>query len=105
MCRAHDWALRFQSAPGFGTNVRLWLPLVAAPSPGPAVTTRHRPGKRVLVVDDEDLVRGVFKAMLEHKGCEVLTAANGREGVDLLRREEGYVDAVLLDLNIPLLDG
>ena len=52
----------------------------------PAAPTQFRPGTRVLVVDDEDLVRGVIKAMLERRGCEVLTASNGREGVDLFRR-------------------
>lgn len=105
--KAHGGALTLRSAPGEGTTVRVWLPLAEVPtsvepSEPPA---RFRPGTRVLVVDDEDLVRAVLKAMLERKGCEVLTAANGREGVDLFRQEGGRVDAVLLDLNMPVLDG
>lgn len=80
-------------------------PLAADPELASAGPARFRPGTRVLVVDDEDLVRGVLKAMLEKNGCEVLTAANGREGLDVLRRERGRVDAVLLDLNMPVLDG
>jgi CheY-like chemotaxis protein len=71
----------------------------------PAAPTRFKPGTRILVVDDEVLVRGVIKAMLERRGCDVLTASNGREGVDLFRQEAGQLDAVLIDLNMPILDG
>ena len=78
--------------------------MTSHPDP-PAVPTRLPPGTRVLVVADEDRVGGVIKAMLERRGCEVLTASNGREGVDLFRREARRVDAVLLDLNMPILDG
>jgi two-component system cell cycle sensor histidine kinase/response regulator CckA len=103
--KAHGGALRVRTAPGAGTTVRLWLPLAAPEVPAPAPAARFRAGTRVLVVDDEDLVRGVVKAMLERRGCAVLTAANGSEAVDLFRREAGRVDAVLLDLNMPVMDG
>jgi PAS domain S-box-containing protein len=102
--KSHGGALRIQSEPRVGTTVRIWLPQ-AADEPPPAGPGRLPPGTRVLVVDDEDLVRSVIKAMLERKGCEVLLAANGREGVDLFRQEGGRIDAVLLDLNMPVLDG
>jgi CheY-like chemotaxis protein len=69
------------------------------------VPNRFPPGTLVLVVDDDDMVRSVLKAMLERKGCEVLTAANGREAVDLFRQERARVSALLLDLNMPVLDG
>jgi CheY-like chemotaxis protein len=103
--KAHGGALRIRTAPGAGTTVRLWLPPAAPDMPASAPATRFRPGTRVLVVDDEDLVRGVVKAMLERKGCAVLTAANGRDAVDVMRREADRVDAVLLDLNMPVMDG
>src|SRR5205085_7460111 len=80
------------------------LPLAGTPEP-PDMAPALRPGTRVLVVDDDDLVRGVLQAMLERKGCQVLLAGNGREGADLFRREAGRLDAVLLDLNMPVLDG
>ena len=60
---------------------------------------------RILVVDDDELVRNVLKTILESNGYEVLTATNGREGVDIFHREGGRVDTVLLDLNMPVLDG
>ena len=103
--KAHGGALRARSEPGRGTTVRIWLPLASSSPTPPRAPTRFKPDTCILVVDDEDLVRGVIKAMLERRGCEVLTASNGREGVDLFRREAGRVNAVLLDLNMPILDG
>ena len=58
----------------------------------------------VVVVDDQDLVRSGLQMVLEARGCEVLgTAADGREGVQLVRRTSP--DVVLMDIRMPVLDG
>jgi len=59
--------------------------------------------KRILVVDDSQLVREMNKAQLEEAGYEVLTASDGQEGLDLARKESP--DVILLDLMLPKLDG
>ncbi|HVM21636.1 MAG TPA: response regulator [Egibacteraceae bacterium] len=56
---------------------------------------------RVLVVDDEYDIRYLVQAALEH--CEVLTAADGPSALALLRHAK--VDAVLLDVMMPGMDG
>jgi len=58
---------------------------------------------RVLVVDDEEVLREMFQDQLEAHGFAVTTAADGQEGLDLLRAR-GF-DVVVLDLRMPRLDG
>ncbi len=59
--------------------------------------------KNILVVDDEDSVLGAMKDLLESKGYAVMEANNGVTGLKLLTEKE--VDAVVLDLNMPRMDG
>ena len=56
-------------------------------------------GTRILVVDDEEYVRKMFKRMLESEGWEVLTAESGEAALDVFEKEE--VDIILLDVNMP----
>lgn len=58
---------------------------------------------RVLVVDDDNSIRRTLEMHLSDEGFDVLTAADGQEGVDLALGEA--VDFVLLDLRLPKLDG
>lgn len=55
----------------------------------------------VLVVDDEESVRGVLTYTLQRLGCEVLGAAGGAEALGLYRGRGGEIAAVLLDLRMP----
>jgi CheY-like chemotaxis protein len=59
----------------------------------------------LLVIDDEEGVRSVAARMLERSGYRVITAADGRAGVDLFRDHADSIAAVLLDLTMPHLDG
>jgi CheY-like chemotaxis protein len=58
---------------------------------------------RVLVVDDAEVIRIAATYILEHAGYEVICATNGAEALRVLR--ESSVDAVLLDLQMPVMDG
>ncbi len=57
--------------------------------------------ENVLLVDDEEIVIGVGKQMLERLGYTVVTARNGREAVDFHTNNPGGVDLVLLDMIMP----
>jgi CheY-like chemotaxis protein len=59
----------------------------------------------VLLVDDEEIVRDVGRAMLDTLGYEVLIAANGKEGVEVFRRNREKISMVILDLMMPVMDG
>ena len=66
--------------------------------------TRPAPKRRVLLVDDEELIREVAEvALAKVGGWEVLTASSGEEGLSKAVAERP--DAILLDLMMPGLDG
>jgi len=58
---------------------------------------------KVLLVEDERVNRLTAQKLLEKSGCEVLTAQNGQEGLDVLR--ENAIDMVLMDIQMPIMDG
>src|SRR4029079_19449355 len=59
--------------------------------------------KRVLVVDDDPGIRDALRMILEYEGYQVLTAADGKSALSSLDAER--VDAVLLDIKMPGMDG
>jgi PAS domain S-box-containing protein len=108
--KAHGGSLDLQTHPGKGTEVVLSFPglaeaasvgSLAGPSEGAAQGTMPR---RVLLVDDDELVRMSVAPMLELDGCEVATAEHGGEALARFQAGESP-DLVLLDLNMPGLSG
>ncbi len=65
----------------------------------------RRPGRLVLVADDERLVREMARSMLESEGLAVVTAVDGHDALDAYRRHGRAVEAVLLDVRMPNMDG
>lgn len=59
--------------------------------------------KKILVVDDEVDILKVVTFRLRKSGYEILTAVDGREGLELIRNERP--DLILLDLRLPVIDG
>jgi two-component system, chemotaxis family, CheB/CheR fusion protein len=64
----------------------------------PDMTNRLR-GMRVLLVDDNADIRDVFALLLTAEGAQVITAATGREAIDLARRDD--FDVLLTDFGLP----
>jgi two-component system OmpR family response regulator len=60
-------------------------------------------GQHLLIVDDEDNLRSMLAAALQHHGFTVTTAENGRVALELIPKERP--DLVLLDVMMPDLDG
>lgn len=59
--------------------------------------------KQILVVDDDAQIREAIQWALEDEGLEVVTAADGHEGVEKVTRWRP--DVLVLDVNLPILDG
>ncbi len=57
----------------------------------------------ILVIDDEQSIRGLLKGVLQKAGHRVLEAEDGRKGLDLYQKEP--VDLVIMDLLMPETDG
>lgn len=60
---------------------------------------------RILLVDDEETVRGLLKRGLEMDGHEVVLAVDGADGIEKLEAESGAFDLVVTDIRMPIMDG
>jgi two-component system cell cycle response regulator CpdR len=60
---------------------------------------------RILVVDDEEAIRGLVARALAQDGHEIVTAEDGAEALDLLTRRPGGFDLLVADIRMPVMDG
>lgn len=63
------------------------------------------PRQTILVIDDEEMALTLVKRLLCDAGFHVITAQSGFEGLDHFRRRPNTIDLVILDLNMPYMDG
>ncbi len=106
--RGHRGAVRVDTDSGRGTTFEVLLPVAASP-----VAKRSRPphqardgeGRLVLVVDDEPMVRAAACRALVSRGFRTLDAEDGISGIEVFRANAERIDAVLLDLSMPNVDG
>jgi nitrogen-specific signal transduction histidine kinase len=104
--RNHDGWITVDSEPERGTTVRIHLPAseeAAEIAPKERSSPKQRFGT-ALVVEDEDMVMDVSRAMLEELGYRVLPAQTGEEALRLGSGHEGTIDLALLDLKLPDMD-
>jgi signal transduction histidine kinase/ActR/RegA family two-component response regulator len=102
----HAGHIEVDSALGGGTTVHVYLPAADSTAElGKSVRDEPVRGEgRVLVVDDEEIIRGSAGEVLKRLGYEAGSAKDGREGIALYEkaREEGHpFDVVITDLTIP----
>ena len=104
--KSHDGLISVASNPGAGTSFRMQLPL-AASDPNAAVdekrTLIYGRGQCVLLVDDEAEILRAMQGLLETLNYKPVFAENGLQAVKLY--EEQRPELVLLDVNMPEMDG
>ncbi|MHB8765346.1 MAG: PAS domain-containing sensor histidine kinase [Deferrisomatales bacterium] len=101
-------AVRVESAPGQGARFRVWLPRTAegAEDPRSADATAPEPaGRRLLLVDDEPLLREFWVEALERKGYRAEAVGCAEDALARLRRAPEEFDLVLTDQTMPGLTG
>lgn len=119
--RSHRGAIDLQSRPRQGTTFKVLFPaatksttsqslLVAdVAAAQQAALDSDRPtsagAATILVIDDDVTIRAVTTITLEGAGFLVLTAEDGRQGLEMFRRRAAEIDAILLDLNMPEMSG
>ena len=91
-----------------------WAELALPASDTPAETAARPPtpapryplaGQRLLVAEDNPVNRLIITALLQRLGAEVVEAEDGEQAVALARAQAGRLDAVLMDLHMPRIDG
>ena len=106
----HIWVY---SEPGRGTTFKVYLPRVdaaadalTAPAPigGPAGSPAGS-SETILVVEDDDAVRGLVVTSLERAGYTVLVAASGRDALSIIERQPGPIHLLLTDIVMPAMSG
>ncbi|MEL6106570.1 MAG: response regulator [Planctomycetota bacterium] len=107
--RSCGGVIHCSSSVGSGTRIQILLngsrePNVDPPKPM-VVQSEHRDLKRILLVEDEEMVREATGALLEHVGYEVDCAASADEALRLIRADPGGYDVLLLDYSMPGMNG
>jgi signal transduction histidine kinase/CheY-like chemotaxis protein len=108
--RGHQGAIQVRSRPTQGTAVRVFFPVIDEPAeasvPAPAQAQESWRGSgRVLIVDDEEVVRKIGSQMVHLLGFDPITAVDGVDGVEVFRKHAAAVVLVLLDLTMPRMSG
>ncbi len=103
--RRHEGDIKIASELGCGTTITITIPLRGAekPAPKPVVVEPAPPPLRVLVVEDEPLVREVVSVYLNEDGHMVETANNGVEGLEKFKAIP--FDVVVTDRAMPEMNG
>jgi CheY-like chemotaxis protein len=103
----HDGIIKVQSDRGKGSTFTVYLPASDKPvNESASVAEQPAAGSgTILLVDDEEMILGVGKSMLERLGYRVLTAGSGSEAIKIFRQDPAQIDLVILDLIMPELNG
>lgn len=103
----HQGAIMVSSKVGHGTLFRMLFPLAEEGEksfPASSIPAIHGSG-RILVVEDESMIRKTTRKMLEDLGYEVFLAENGKEGLDLFSKLYPSLNMVILDMIMPEMNG
>jgi CheY-like chemotaxis protein len=94
---------------GRGAQFSVYLPAVEMNgAAGHELHTAVSPdghGEKILVVDDEQIIREIMTVTLEKHGYQVVTASDGAEAVAMYARNRDDFQAVITDMIMPVLDG
>lgn len=107
--KSHGASIQVESAPGKGTCITIYFPALSVESlNGHAVletTPMAARGGKILLVDDEEIVRQSTSAMLKKLGFDVELAVDGIDAIEKFQLLHETLDLVLMDITMPRMDG
>ncbi|MDM8536690.1 response regulator [Desulfobacterales bacterium HSG17] len=104
--KKHEGYIHVDSELGKGTTVYIYLPAstLDIPSQPPKKTGSLLSNKRILVMDDEEMIRDIVSQMVEYLGYNIGAACNGEQAINMYTQAIDAhcpFDAVILDLTVP----
>gem|GEM_PF-1302403 len=107
--RAHKGTLKVYSEPGRGTTFRVLFPCSASgfesEESGREEEKPWRGEGLVLVVDDDEIIRGVSEQLLRKAGFDTICAPDGKSALETIRQKAGSLAAMLVDVTLPEMSG
>lgn len=105
--------IEINSEPGKGSDIYIVLPLETIKEVDTISNNKHEEehlqdlkGKRILLVEDNELNMEIATEILEMQGVKITQAFDGKQAVDIFSQStEGYFDAILMDVQMPIMDG
>ncbi len=103
----HGGLINVDSQVGKGTTFNIYLPISEKSVVREAVSEGNiaNGSETILLVDDEQMIIDVGKAMLKRVGYHVITAKCGQDAIDVITRAGSEIDLVILDMIMPGMDG
>jgi signal transduction histidine kinase/ActR/RegA family two-component response regulator len=109
--KAHNGTLQLASTPDVGTTFKVYIPLNSVQEQFEdvmlidTIETAISAKSTILLVEDDDMLRTMESALLETLGFSTITAANGREALELYKARINEIDLIMLDLVMPEMGG
>ena len=106
-----DGTIQIDSVENQGTTIHVVIPFEIAEEPAVVQEMSELPkenlsGCRILLAEDNELNREIAAFLLKDEGISVTEAEDGQQAVEcFLKMPEGYYDAVLMDIMMPVMDG
>ncbi len=103
----HQGCIDVKSEIGAGTTFHIYLPASGSETgdPSPDIKPDRTGPRTVLLVDDEEVILQVGSEILRELGYTVLTAASGKEALEIYAANKDHIDIVVLDMIMPDMSG
>ncbi len=107
---AHKGAMQVSSQPGQGSTFKVYLSVQGSDSAGdeslpPVAPAPWQGNGTILLVEDEPQLMLIAKTLLNELGFSVFEATNGKEAVELYRKNAECITLVVTDIGMPVMDG
>ena len=106
--KQHNGMIQAYSEPDLGSTFKIYLPQSERPAStiGPKINQAViGGGETILIAEDDPAIQELVKSILEKVGYQTIAAVDGKQAVDLYRRQPDSIDLVLLDIIMPKMGG